>query len=219
MEHDFWHERWKSDQIGFHQEDTNTYLLKHWKTLKVESNAVVFVPLAGKSKDILWLSQQGLRVKAVELSEKAVEAFFVENQLDFKIEQSERFKLYQSNNINFYCGDFFDLSEAILLDIKAVYDRASLIALPPTMRALYQAKLKKILPPKVKILLLTMEYPQNEMDGPPFSVLEKEVFHLFSDQFSIDILESYDVIADNPRFADRGLTKMLEKVYYLKGLP
>ena len=215
MELDFWHERWKNDQIGFHQEQINRYLQKYWQVLGVTEGSCVFVPLAGKTKDILWLNSQGFHVKAIELSELAVKAFFVENSLEYQLEEAGQFNIYRSDNIEFYCGDFFALEKSQLADIAAVYDRASLIALPPAMRSVYEAKLKSILPDAVKILLVTMEYPQQEMDGPPFSVMESEVRQLFEDQFSIEVLENFDVIADNPRFADRGLSQMFEKVYCL----
>lgn len=216
METDFWHERWKNGQIGFHQDETNSYLLKHWEKLALDEDSLIFVPMAGKSKDILWLTEQGYKVIAIELSEHAVKAFFSENELAFTIEESHTFTIYRSENIKFYCGNYFDLSSDIMKDVKAVFDRASLIAMPPAMRKLYQLKMNEILPIEAKILLVTMEYPQQQMDGPPFSVLEEEVNALYSTKFKITLLETFDVLAENPRFADKGLTQMLEKVYVLQ---
>jgi len=216
METDFWHERWKSGQIGFHQEQTNEYLLKHWEKLELAKGSLIFIPMAGKTKDILWLTEQGFQVIAIELSEKAVKAFFEENDLSFRTEQKDKFTIYHAQNIAFYCGNYFDLNTEIMQEVKAVFDRASLVAMPPAMRNLYKLKINEILPEFVKILLVTMEYPQQQMDGPPFSVLENEVNELFADNFNITLLETFDVLASNPRFADKGLTQMLEKVYSMQ---
>ena len=78
LEKEFWLERWRTNQIGFHQTDFNARLMQHWPTLGVPNDARVFVPLCGKSRDMLWLAQQGHPVLGVELSPTAVEAFFAE---------------------------------------------------------------------------------------------------------------------------------------------
>ena len=216
MEIDFWHERWKNGQIGFHQGEINEYLLKHWEKLALAPSSQIFVSMAGKTKDILWLTEQGFQVIANELSEQAVKAFFEENNLSFTVENIGDFDVYRSENIIFYCGDFFKLTSNLMKDVKGVFDRASLVAMPETMRKSYQQKMSEILPPAVKTLLVTMEYPQQQMDGPPFSVRETEVNDLFQNEFEINLLEVFDVLKVNPRFISKGLSEMLEKVYSLE---
>ena len=81
MEIDYWLERWRQKEIGFHQSDINPYLCQYWKELDLSKGSKVFVPLCGKSQDILWLYEQGHNVLGVELSELAVEDFFKENKL------------------------------------------------------------------------------------------------------------------------------------------
>lgn len=216
MELDFWHERWENGQIGFHQSEYNPYLLKHWPEMNIEPGSKVFVPLAGKSNDMFWLAGQGYKVMGVELSSIAVKAFFAENQLDYEISNQDTFDIYRSPNIDLYCGDFFQLSKNMLEGTQAVFDRASLIALPPSLRKQYVAKLHDILPTDAKILLISMEYPQQQMDGPPFSVHEEEVFELYQDGFNVSRLECFDVLAHNERFKERGLTGMHECIYRIK---
>ena len=53
MKHDFWHERWLRDEIGFHQQAFNTHLQEFWRSLGLPSDAGVFVPLCGKTLDLL----------------------------------------------------------------------------------------------------------------------------------------------------------------------
>jgi thiopurine S-methyltransferase len=54
--------------------------------------------------------------------------------------------------------------------VKAVYDRASLIALDEGLRQKYVKHLNDIIVRGVRILLLTLNYPQHQRSGPPFAV-------------------------------------------------
>lgn len=216
MELDFWHERWEMGQIGFHQSDFNPYLLKHWPDLDIPSGSEVFVPLAGKSNDMFWLAENGYKVIGVELSSIAVKAFFEENQLDYSIRNESDFDIYTAGNIEIYCGDFFQMKPYVLQNTQAVFDRASLIALPPELRRAYVTHMRAILPNESKILLVAMQYQQEQMDGPPFSVHEDEVFELYDEGFHVMRLECFDVLAENERFKERGLSKLHECVYRIK---
>jgi len=76
MDPDFWHQRWREGRIGFHQDRPTPLLLEHWPALELTVGSQVFVPLAGKSLDLVWLAAQGYRVLGVELSPLAVAQFF-----------------------------------------------------------------------------------------------------------------------------------------------
>lgn len=97
-----------------------------------------------------------------------------------------------------------------------MYDRASLIALPPEMRQRYARHLVSILPPGTQILLVTVDYPQAEMSGPPFAVTVEEVEALYRPYADIKRLAREDVLAQNPRFQARGLSRMSENIFALK---
>lgn len=181
MESEFWHERWQRKEIGFHQDEANAYLLTHWQKLDIPQDASVFVPLCGKSKDMLWLADRGHKVLGVELSEIAVREFFDEAGLNPEITKQNNLILFKTPQISIYCGDFFDLQPKQLKQVRAVYDRAALIALPEKMRQDYVACLRKILPPSVSGLLVTMEYDEEKTQGPPFSVRASEVRQLYND--------------------------------------
>lgn len=139
MDQAFWHERWRQNQIGFHAEAFNEHLQRHWPALQVAQGEAVFVPLCGKSRDILWLTAQGYSVKGVELSSVAVKAFFAENGLSAHECRKENFTVHQLDGLRLFCGDFFQLGVNDVGDVAAVWDRASLVALPPAMRAAYAA--------------------------------------------------------------------------------
>jgi len=216
MNGEYWLSRWASNKAGFHQMHVNAHLERWADRLELAEGDAIFVPLAGKSRDMLWLAERGYRVIGVELSTIAVEAFFVEAKLDPVIEEHGAFTRYSSGSIGLLRGDFFDLAPDDLAGATAVYDRASLIAFPPAMRARYARHLASIVPSGTRMLLITVEYPDGEMEGPPFSVPEQEVRHLFGDHFTLDHLDERDVLADNERFRQRGLTRLSEQVYLLR---
>lgn len=216
MKTDFWLERWKNNEIGFHQQQINTHLQDYWGRLDLSASERVFVPLCGKSRDMLWLRAQGLQVLGVEISPIAVGDFFAENRLTPQTSSHGQYTRWESDQLVILDGDFFDLTPQALKDIAGVYDRASLIAFPLEMRLTYATHLKSILPVTAEILLVTMEYPQDEMQGPPFSVSEQEVIELYHADYRIECLYQLDILAENPRFRQRGLSRLVEKVYHLK---
>lgn len=218
MQLTFWQQRWQANQIGFHQQQINTHLQEFWGRLALPEDSLVFVPLSGKSSDMLWLCARGHRVIGVEISELAVSSFFSDNDLQPQVTRQGNFDCWSTDGLSLLCGDFFDLSAAQLADCSGVYDRASLIALPQEMRPRYAHQLAALLPPGAQTLLVTMVYPQDQMRGPPFSVREAEVRQLFGTSFAIEQLFSTDVLAENKRFRERGLSRLQERVYRLTAI-
>ncbi|TNC96336.1 MAG: thiopurine S-methyltransferase [Gallionellaceae bacterium] len=215
MKKEFWLERWERAEIGFHQNEINPYLLRFGQKLSVSPGGEVFVPLCGKSLDMVWLRQQGGTVLGVELSAIAVQDFFKENGQSPTHSDSGKFECCEADGIRILCGDFFDLGKEDVANVSAVYDRASLVALPPEMRERYARHLAEILPPATKILLVTFDYPQAEMQGPPFAVSVNEVEALYGKYAEIRLLAQEDVLAQNPRFRERGMSRMQENVFLL----
>lgn len=215
MERDFWIERWETNQIGFHQDDFSPHLKEHWATLLANNCSQVFVPMAGKTKDMLWLANEGHTVLGVELSDIAVNAFFTENSLTPNVEKVGQHVRHTADKIEFLCGDFFHLTADDTKEVKAVFDRASMVAMPVDLREKYAAHMANLLKPGVEMLLVSMEYPENEMSGPPFSVSEANINSLFSENFDVKLLATIDSLANNSRLADRGITSMEEKIYQL----
>lgn len=215
MKKEFWLERWEQDEIGFHQNAINPYLRQYWAKLNAASNGEVFVPLCGKSSDMLWLRQQGHQVLGVELSPIAVQAFFRENGYAPRRINTGKCDRYEADGISILCGDFFDLNIDDVANVQSVYDRASLIALPPEMRERYASHLVRILPPATQILLITFDYPQHEMPGPPFAVSRGEVEALYERHAHIRLLAELDVLPQNLCFQQRGVSRMRENIFLL----
>lgn len=215
MKAEFWHERWELNQIGFHQDEFNNHLQAFWNELSVPAGSRIFVPLCGKSRDMLWLRAQGFLITGVELSPIAVSNFFTENDLNVTITQQGKLERWESDGLSILLGDFFNMTAEDVADCTAVFDRASLIALPPEMRLHYAEHFKRILPAHIRSLLVTLEYDQAEMNGPPFSVHEEEVRSYYEGAFTVECLFTASVLDESPGFRQRGLTRLDEKVYRL----
>lgn len=213
MEHDFWLERWQQDQLGWHLPDTNPLLEKHWATLGITRGAAVFVPLCGKSLDMRYLESLGHAVTGIELSEKAIGAYFEEG--GETPERTDGFYLtrYQGERTTLYCGDFFDLSAPDILGVRAVYDRGGLVALPPVLREQYADHMLRVIPEHAHILLIALEYDQSRVGGPPHSVTEAEVARLFGERCRIECLERAETDKLPPHFVNAGLESGTETVY------
>ena len=188
MQSEFWHERWASGRIGFHLNSVNPLLIKGWNGLNAAGEGRVLVPLCGKSLDMLWLREQGHEVLGVELSELACEAFFAEQGVEVQERQEGGYLVRRMDGLDIYCGDFFDLPQSCFETLSWVYDRAALVAFPPEMRKRYAEVLIEKLPAAVSMLLVTLEF--DEQQGPPFSVSEQEVQGLYSEHFVIEKLFS-----------------------------
>jgi thiopurine S-methyltransferase len=212
MQPEFWHKKWASGQIGFHLPEVNPYLQRHWAA---PASVRVLVPLCGKSLDLAWLAGRGHRVLGIELSGKAIEDFFSEHQVQPQISERGAFKVYRSDAIELWCGDFFALTASDVADCTALYDRAALIALPAPMRERYAAHLQQILAQGVEGLLITLDYDQARMSGPPFAVGDDEVQRLLGDVWQVQVLEEQDVLAESGKFLEAGVTRLEERVYWV----
>jgi thiopurine S-methyltransferase len=208
MDADFWKERWQTNQIGWHEDRASPMLVKHWSALGAPAGAGVFVPLCGKSKDMLWLAGQGHPVIGVELSDIAVAAFFSENGLAPQHETRGAHAISKSRDIAIWCGDFFALTPGDLSGVAAAYDRASLIAMPPSMQPAYAAKMAGLLPSGAPVLLLTISVDEPKPSGPPYSVPPSRVRELFADTFTIDEIDGGDIPGIAENFARRGVTRL-----------
>lgn len=215
MEPEFWLERWREGRTHFHQDKVMPLLEKHWAAQQVRAGEQVLVPLCGKSLDMIWLASQGYRVLGVELAPLAVEQFFNEHGLKPSVHESRQGRHYAANGIEIICGDIFDLEAETLESCLGVYDRAALIALPAGMRPAYAKHVYGQLPNGCAGLLITLEYPQEQMDGPPFSVTDDEVQALFASRTAASLIERRNILQEEPKFLRSGVQRLDTVVYRL----
>ncbi len=213
MDDDFWLQRWQNNQLGWHLPDVHPSLKKFFPRFKLQAGDRVFVPLCGKSVDLAWLADQGLHVLGIELSPIAIQDFFAAEQLEPVRSQADKLVCWQAGPYTLYEGSFFDLEPEHVHDVRFVHDRAALIALPKEGehgRKAYLKQMRRLLPAGVQTLLITLDYDQSVMGGPPFSVGYEEVIWHYAFDHIIEFLAEEDVLHQEDKFRQRGLQQLTE---------
>lgn len=215
MQASFWIDIWQEGRTGFHQSKVQSSLEKFWPALPTGSS--VLVPLCGKSLDMLWLEQQGLEVTGVELAGQAVQDFCRENGLAFSVSKEDAYTVYQlrDRNIRLVVDEFMHFSESYDgARFDSIYDRAALVALPESMRKDYVAACRKLLCDRPAGLLVSLEYEQELMQGPPFSVPVVEVQRLWPGMLSC--MECTDALETLPKARENGISRLEEYTWRFK---
>jgi thiopurine S-methyltransferase len=216
MDSQYWKDKWKAGDIGFHRENPHPRLVECFSKLQPRR---VMVPLCGKSKDLVWLRAQGHAVVGIELSSLACESFFEENAIAFTKHAFGERTVYRGDRIEIWCMDFFKAPAAAWEGCTAVYDRAALIALPPEIRRKYAQHLteawKRDAAGESFILLIVGEYKSPQMIGPPFPVTEEEVNAYYGAGFDIQLLHSERDSALSGRPPKFTQIEVTERTYFL----
>jgi len=216
MHHDFWHERWQAGQIGFHQSSVHPLLARWWPRLGLSNEERVYVPLCGKSLDMVWLADRGHTVVGSELSSIAISDFFDGRGLERTVTDEPGFRRHAARPFEILEGDALGLTPEMLGTVGAAYDRAALVALPPDLRRTYAESIARLLPSGGKVLLIAFEYPQEMKGGPPFSVEAEEVRELFGPAFRVEQVERLDILAESPKFAEVGIPALFETAFVME---
>lgn len=212
MKDEFWLERWQEGSTPWHEGVVNAALRRHFDCLNLQPGERVFVPLCGKAEDMWWLHERGLEVLGVDLSPIAGRTFLEAHGRDFTETRHRRYSVIDSPGFRLFAGDFFALDAADLEGVRAVYDRAALVALPPGVRQRYARRLGELF--DAPILLISMVYPEHEIEGPPFSLAEPDVRALFGDRRRVRHLGEEDIIARSD-LRKRGVTQLVEHAYLI----
>jgi thiopurine S-methyltransferase len=213
---EFWHERWRNGQIGFHQPAVDRHLPVHWPSLALSERSRVLVPLCGKSLDLEWLRARGHTVLGVEVSRIAVEAFFAEQGIPAHRRALRDREIYEAPKLELIRGDFFALTPAEVGSVEGFWDRAAAIAFTAEQRPAYVEQLSRLIPRAARGLLIAVEYPQHEMPGPPFSLDAREVEALFAPHFEVREVAREDRLEHEARMRSRGVTRWQEVCYRLR---
>ncbi len=192
MEASFWFQKWERGDIAFHESEANPFLVEHFEKLNPAKGSRVFLPLCGKTRDLAWLLARGHRVVGAELSELAVNELFKELGLEPEISKAGQLTRYNAKDIDILVGDIFDVSAKLLGPVSAIYDRAALVALPAGIREQYTSHLMDITDVAPQ-LLISYEYNQLLIAGPPFSVDENEVKQHYGATYQLKSVESKHV--------------------------
>lgn len=212
-----WLQTWRDQNIEFHQLLANKFLTKFWPTLNLVYGSRIFVPLCGKSLDMIWLAEQGHKIVGVELSPIAVRAFFKENKLKHVKRKVGKFTLWENDQISILCGDYFSLTKNELGKIDVVYDRASLTALPEEIRKPYISQLNVIVDKKASVFLLTTEDAEENETLKMSLGISKEIETLYSENYNILLTHVESVFENNTESPNEDPVRTEYKLYQLTG--
>lgn len=218
MNTEFWISRWRENRIGFHTDGIQPLLEQFWEHVAPAAGGRVLVPLCGKTHDMLWLRNRGHEVVGVDVSQIAARSFASEHGLVFSESEDPPFLRFSDAGIDYLVGDFFGLTPRHVGRVHLAYDRAALIALPPERRPAYAAKIKNLLDIEFNILLINIDYDQNQMSGPPYAVSESEIRTLYAG-CEVERLVLEECLDREPRFRERGLTWMTQGAYHIHTCP
>jgi thiopurine S-methyltransferase len=210
MEFDFWKGRWDSKQIGFHEGKPNDLLVAHADRFAPKSR--ILVPLAGKAADLAWLAERGHEIVGVEFVKSPIDALF--EGIEVREHLLGRHDAFTARGITMVLGDMFDMKPDALGTFDAIYDRAALIAVEPTMRKSYVATCRALLKPSGVTLLIAFSYDQTKAPGPPFSVDSGKVHELFTGR-TIQALETRPASV-TPRLRESGIEFIEETAYLIQ---
>lgn len=214
MQSSFWEQRWAAGRIGFHRPDPHPLLLEHGATLASASR--IYVPLCGKSVDLVHLRRAGHTVFGTEVVPLAIAQFFAELGETPVTTAVSPFRRHEAAGITILEGDALALQPTHLGGpVDAAYDRGSLVAVAPVTRQALADSICGVLRPGGRILLITLTYDQTKADGPPWSVSDSEVRRLFAGHGAITLLgEQPDT--GSPSLRAAGITEFLERAYAIE---
>lgn len=215
MDPRYWLKRWEQGHIGFHANEPHETLIRVWEK-HIQHASTAFVPLCGKSKDLKWLSDKGLRVIGCELSEIACRSFFEENALSYTTREFKEFTIYESVGIEIWCGDLFDLKSGYLPEWDLIFDRAALVALPEHMRQGYVNKIADLTPEGAQKLLLSFDYKADESIGPPFNIAPKYIPELYKAWKKVEKIADRSIqVGESSKLFKNGVKTIMEEAYLL----
>ena len=145
------------------------------------------------------------------MSTLQVRSFFDDAQLIPHVKSQGEHTVFTTEHITIVQGDVFTLPET-MANCQAWYDRAAMVALPSEVRATYVDQIYSLCSPGAVGLMITFAYPQEQMQGPPFSLPDEEVFEVFSERFEVELLESINLEDEK----DRGLSQITSSVFKIK---
>jgi thiopurine S-methyltransferase len=93
---------------------------------------------------------------------------------------------FSGKKVTLLKGDFFELDETTTGGrFDVIFDRASMVAIEPSLREQYVKTMSKLIAPGGKLLLVVIERrsgTEEDLTGPPFSIPETEVRRLYEGQ-------------------------------------
>ncbi len=212
MDYQFWDNCWQRASQPFHLSEAHPFLQRYLNLL--DKSEKLLLPLSGKSIDPIFLAKNNIHSTSIEFNPSAIDSFIVDSKLKFKLESFEQKKCYRFENFDVWLADFFEIVPQDIGKFSQVFDRAALVALPKELRAKYIGHLKSLLQSEATILMVTMDYEEDEMSGPPFYISKDELTELFPES-SIQELDRISLIDNHQRWKELQLSRLDEVLYQI----
>ena len=126
----------------------------------------------------IWLALRNGEIDRSRACGKSRVGFFQGTENHSEI-QKPLFNAYSHQGLKILQGNFFDLNLEVEDSFQAVFDRASLVAIPEELRPDYVQGLTDLMSPGSRLLLICVDYDPLKMSGPPYSVSQIELENLF----------------------------------------
>ena len=173
-------------------------LMKNIKQLTAgQSNLRIFVPMCGKTPDMLWLAEQGHAITGVEINARYIKAFFREADLEYTL-RSEQFtatkkvNVYEAKgkDITLYQCDIFDYNVEVSGQFDAIWDQSAIPVVNekgPRQLKRYTSLMQALLKPDGRHMVEVCKHGSNFVD-------EKMLKSLFGDKSEVRY------VGNNPSF-------------------
>lgn len=216
--------QWNNQQLGWHESDIHEALRQYEDTLLFPDTSTttrMLFPLCGKTVDMAYLATKysQLQVVGVDGIAQALETFAKEQEHLNLQKQPANEKRWIGSNLELLQSDFFQMPQpeyaAYHDSFDIIFDRASLVAISPTLRDDYVQVCRTLLKPKGKIMLVVIERIAGHVTaGPPFSVTHEDVMRLYGNQ---DWVESVQLLEDQGEAKRNQVsTDMVSRYYWIQ---
>lgn len=203
----YWQQRYDTGDTYWMHTEAAAMLVKYYSRLNPEGQArKMLIPLCGKTLDLEWLSNQGVPlVVGVDcllsvLKEVCARSNRTWTTKSVSGEGGSDFTLLERSDgkMKLFSGDILQFSPEVEGTFDAMWERGSLIILPPKDVKKYVKLLKRLLIPGGRILLESIEFDKDAIDPsttdfmpfPPFPYFLKDIKSLFEAERSVEFFES-----------------------------
>ena len=167
----YWNNRYIHQQTGWDIGNISTPLKTYIHQLD-NKNLSILIPGCGNGYEAAYLLQQGFtNITLIDIAIDAVAALKI------------KWKEYDGKQLRIICGDFFEMNETFDLILEQTF----FCALEPVFRNNYVHKMAELLKEEGK--LAGVLFNRSFTGGPPFGGSKEEYTILFSQKFTIKIME------------------------------
>lgn len=187
-----WVQRWAVGNTAFHQPKYDPFLEKREDEMFGGKAKSLFLPLCGKTPDMMWMYEHGHTVCGVEIAEQAIKELFEENKIEVDIQDiPDVGKLYKSKDgrLSVYVADLFDMSAKLCGTFDIIWDSRSFVAINLCDHEIYRDLLLSLMKKDGLYVLSTIDYDPAVWPGPPHNIPDKLVRDVFGEVCNIELLE------------------------------